>query len=126
MWAWDYICAGFKAAKNVAAQVRYHQSRAERSQSSKADETASKVALALETGLRPNQRSASRFVASPKLRRLTLANYQQRVEALRMYGISACGLWLTTFQASVSTTWLPRLALCCCMRVRSLKACKPA
>ena len=69
----------------------------------------SNVALVLEAGLRPNQCSASKFVASPKLHHLTLANYQQRIETLRMYGISASKIWLTTFQASVSTMWLPRL-----------------
>ena len=40
----------------------------------------------LEHGLRADRAAAEKLVASPQLQKLTLVGYQQRVEALRMYG----------------------------------------
>ena len=55
------------------------------------DETAAKVAFVLEAGLRPDQRSASRFVAERQLRRLTLADFRRRCGGAR--DVSTAGVW---------------------------------
>ena len=75
-----------------------------------ADDAESKVALVLEHGLRPDRRAAEAFMAGPRLQRLTLAECQQRIEALRMYGRPLAGVPLRWFLSGLNTVMLPRLA----------------
>ena len=75
-----------------------------------ADDIESTVALVLEHGLRPDQRTAKAFVAASHLKRLTLSDYQQRIEVLRMFGYAPAGIPIDGFQAGLKTTMLPKLA----------------
>ena len=75
-----------------------------------ADDADGKVALVLEHGLRHDRRAAEAFVATPRLQRFTLADYQQRIEALRMYGRPLAGVPVHWFGRGLKTTMLPRLA----------------
>ena len=75
-----------------------------------ADDAERKVALVLEQGLRHDPRAAEAVVAAPGLQRFTLADYQQRIEALRMYGRPLAGVPVDWFRSGLKTTMLPRLA----------------
>ena len=77
--------------------------------SAEADEQESKVALVLEHGLRADRAAAEALVASLSLQRLTLAGYQQRVEALSMYGWPLGSVGTYVLHKSL-THLLPRLA----------------
>ena len=68
------------------------------------------MALVLEHGLRADRAAAEALVASPTLQRLTLAGYQQRVEALRMYGWPLGSAGTFVLHNRSLTQLLPRLA----------------
>ena len=63
----------------------------------------------LEHGLRPDRRAAEAFVASPKLQRLSLADYRQRIEALRLFGHTLVRMWSVTFGRRLESAMMPRL-----------------
>ena len=67
------------------------------------------MALVLEHGLRADRPAAEALVARSKLQRSTLADYQQRIEALRMYGWPLAGVGVSVLCRSVRAL-LPRLA----------------
>ena len=69
-----------------------------------------KATLVLEHGLRASQRAAESFVASPVTRCLTLAGYQQRIEALRMFGCPLEGVLVHSFSRGLKSLLIPRLA----------------
>ena len=96
-------------------------SNAEQQDVAAADETAAKVAFVLEAGLRPDQRSASRFVAERQLRRLTLADFQAACGGARDVSTAAVsGVWATAFQCTTSRPLGSRDSLSCRhARVRS-------
>ena len=54
-------------------------------------------------------RLAEAFVASPTLQRLTLAAYQQRIEALRLFGHTLVGMRSITFDRGLESVMMPRL-----------------
>ena len=68
-----------------------------------------KVALVVEHGIRAGRVAAAAFVASPKLQRLTLADYQQHIEALRMYRCRMASVNVIAFMMGLQSTILPRL-----------------
>ena len=68
------------------------------------------MAFVLSHGVRKDRRAAEAFVTSNTLRRLTLANYQHRVEALCMYGHTAVDVPVHVFRRGLSSCLLPRLA----------------
>ena len=90
------------------------------------DDDVRKIALVLAHGLRADQTAASAFVASPALQHLTVSDYQQRVEALRMFGCVLPGFKVDAFGRALLTDSLPKLvfaathayapwsAACCC------------
>ena len=73
------------------------------------DDTNGKVALILEYGLRPDQRTAEELVAMPIIRKLKLADCHQRIEALRMYGQPLAGCPSTAFHGNLENNILPKL-----------------
>ena len=75
-----------------------------------AGETERKVAFVLEHGVRADRRAAEAFVASSALRRLALADYQHRVEALRMYGHTVDDVSTVVFRRGLASNLLLRLA----------------
>ena len=74
-----------------------------------ADGAEGKVALVLEHGLRADRAAAEVLVASSKLRSCTLADYQQRIEALSMYGWPLGSVYIATLYRPLAQL-LPRLA----------------
>ena len=74
-----------------------------------ADEDERKVALVLEHGLRSEQIAAEAFVASSSLGRLSLTNYQQRIEALRLFGHPLVGVGVESFSRGLKSITIPRL-----------------
>ena len=74
-----------------------------------ADDVERKVALVLEHGLRPDRSAAEAFVVAFGLKCLALADYQQRIETLRMFGRTLAGLPVQAFRSGVKTTLVPRL-----------------
>ena len=88
-----------------------------------------KVAFVLKHGLRAERRTAEAFVASTQISRFTLADYQQRVEAMRVFGWPLEGLNLRLFCRRLTSHTLPRLLYVaqhacgrhssCCVRERS-------
>ena len=73
------------------------------------DDTNGKVALVLEYGLRPDQRTAEELVAMPCVRKPTLADCHQRIEALRMYGQPLAGCTSTAFHGNLKNNIIPKL-----------------
>jgi transposase len=69
-----------------------------------------KVQFVVEHGIWPDRNAAEAFVASNLLSRFTLADYQQRAEALRMFDHPLAGapvnFWYRTLQSYI----VPRLA----------------
>ena len=72
--------------------------------------TERKVELVLEQGVRADRRAADAFVASSTLQRLTLADYQHRIEALRMFGYSVASVPVRVFHRGLVSYLLPRFA----------------
>ena len=85
-----------------------------------ATERKAMVALVLDQGLRPDLQSAERFVASTRLRRLALADYQQRVEALRLHNVPLANVAVLVFSKRLKKWIVPRLAFL------AVHACAPA
>ena len=87
-----------------------------------------KVAFVLEHGLRARRCAAEAFVAANTgtMQQLTLADYQQRTEALRMHGWPLSDIWARAFCGGLTQRMLPRLVfvaehtcvLLCCLRAR--------
>jgi hypothetical protein len=75
-----------------------------------ADETDAKVALVLAHGVRAERGAASRFVSSSELKRVALAGYHQRIEALRMFGRRVAGISVMAFKRDPRRSMLPRVA----------------
>ena len=75
-----------------------------------ADEAERKVALVLEHGVRSKQSAAEAFVASPRLARLSLSDYQQRIEALRLFAPPLVGVGVEGFSRGIKSAMMPRLA----------------
>ena len=67
------------------------------------------MTLVLEHGLRPDRSAAEALVASSHLKSLALADYQQRIEALRMFGCALAGVPIVAFRREIKTTLVPRL-----------------
>ena len=67
------------------------------------------MALLIEHGVRAGRVAAAAFSASPKLQRLTLADSQQRIEALRMYRRPMASVNVTAFVMGLQAVILPRL-----------------
>ena len=68
-----------------------------------------KVAFVLEHRMRTEHRTAEAFIASFKARHFTLADYQQRVQALRMFGGPLEGIPICVFCVGLTTLMIPRL-----------------
>ena len=60
-----------------------------------------KVALLLEHGVRKTRRAAEMFVAHRDLQRFDVADYQHRIELLRMYGCALDAVYAESFQERV-------------------------
>ena len=75
-----------------------------------ADDVERKVALLLEHGVRADRSAAEKFVAAHELQRLGVADYQHRIELLRMYGCPLEGVDVQLFRLGLRTTLLPLLA----------------
>ena len=75
-----------------------------------ADDLERKVALLLEHGLRTDRPAAQKFAASSPLRSFTVADYQHRIELLRMYGCPLDKVTVTLFRRGLATRMLPLLA----------------
>ena len=69
-----------------------------------------KVALLLEHGVRADRRAAEKFVAHSRLQRLGVADYQHRIELLRMYGCALDAVHAELFRYGLLTKLLPMLA----------------
>jgi hypothetical protein len=89
-----YICLG-PAGDNDAAVT---------------DDTGDKVAFVLEHGIRPDRHAAEALVAAPYMRGLTLADYQQRTEVLRMFGYPLAGVPAALWRRALKGFFIPRLA----------------
>ena len=87
------------------------------------DDDVRKIALVLAHGLRADQTAASAFVAAPVLQHLTVADYQQRVEALRMFGCVLPGFKVEAFGCALLTDSLPKLVFRRHTCVRSVIGC---
>ena len=68
------------------------------------------MALLLEHGVRADRRTAKTFAAASGMRRLSVADYQHRIELLRMYGCPLDGVDVLLFPRGLRTTLLPLLA----------------
>ena len=68
------------------------------------------MAFVLEHGLRTDCRTAQALVDARATQRLTLADFQHRAEALRMFGWPLEGLATHVFSSGLTTKVLPRLA----------------
>ena len=68
------------------------------------------MALVLSHGLRAHRRAAEAFVASSRLQRRTLADYQQRIEMLLLYNQPLASAGVEWFQRDVAANLVPRLA----------------
>ena len=75
-----------------------------------ADDLERKVALLQEHGLRTDRPAAQKFAAAAHLRSLTVADYQHRIELLRMYGCPPDKVTVHTFRSGTTTKMLPLLA----------------
>ena len=73
------------------------------------DDAERKVALVLSHGLRAHRRAAEAFVASPTLQRYALADYQQRIETLRLYSRPLASVPFEWFRRGLTSNILPRL-----------------
>ena len=80
-----------------------------KSEGTGADDAEGKVALVLEHGLRADRAAAENLVTSVQLRGLTLADYQQRIEVLSMYGWPLASVYTATLYRPLAQL-LPRLA----------------
>ena len=69
-----------------------------------------KVALLLEHGVRNTRRAAEKFVAHRNLQRFDVADFQHRIELLRMYGCALDAIYARMFQHGLMTKLLPLLA----------------
>ena len=69
-----------------------------------------KVALLLEHGVRKTRRAAEMFVAHRALQRLDVADYQHRIELLRMYGCPLDAVYSALFKYGLLTRLLPMFA----------------
>ena len=89
--------------------------------------TERKVTFVMEHGLRARRRAAETFVAAKPMQRLPLADYQQRTEALHMYGCPLNDARAETFCRGLTTHMLPRLVFvaehACDRRAAGLLAC---
>ena len=74
-----------------------------------ADDEERKVALLLETGVRADRNAAEKFIASPHLQHLDEADYQHRIELLRLYGCPLEGVSVLTFRSGLKSMLLPLL-----------------
>ena len=75
-----------------------------------ADDAERKVALLLEHGVRADRRAAERFAAARDVQRLGVADYQHRIELLRMYGCARDSVPINWFCADLQSRMLPLLA----------------
>ena len=68
------------------------------------------MSLVLEHGLRAHRRAAVAFVLTPALQRRTLADYQQRIEALHLYSRPLESVCVNWFERNLMANIVPRLA----------------
>ena len=73
------------------------------------DEAERKVALVLEHGLRANRAAAERLLSRKMLQDIPFAGWQQRVEALRMYGRPLAKASMHTLRREIKSALVPRL-----------------
>jgi hypothetical protein len=69
-----------------------------------------KVLFVLEHSIRPDRCAAEAFVACNRLSRFTIADYQQRAEALRMFGHPLAGAPVKIWHRTLTGFIVPRLA----------------
>lgn len=74
------------------------------------DDANAKVEFVLEHGLRDDRRRAEKFVAAYRMDTLSVADFRQRAELLRMFGRPLKGVPVVWWSAGLSTTMVPRLA----------------
>ena len=68
------------------------------------------MALLLEHGVRADRRAAEDFATASRLRYLDVADFQHRIELLRMYGCALDSVPVMWFRADLRSRMLPLLA----------------
>ena len=104
------ICPWARFVNFAPISTAYDEPLADAQRTAATGASERKVALVLEQGVRTDWRAARAFVKSSKLQRLSLANYQHRIELLRMYGYAVDGVPVTVFGRPLKTYLVPRFA----------------